>query len=81
MENYQCPNTERNNPFAKLIRIQKFIASLQARIVASEDEIDKLARKTTKQDFEFRLSYWSSRGTSNRVLWNIMLLICGYASS
>ena len=34
MENYPCPNTERNNPFAKLIRIQKLIAGMQARIVA-----------------------------------------------
>ena len=49
MENYPCPSTERNNPFAKLIRMQKLIVGLQTRTVSSEDEIDKLARKTTKQ--------------------------------
>ena len=49
MEHYPCPNTERNNPFAKLIRIQKLIAGTQTRIVTSEDGIDKLLRKTTKQ--------------------------------
>ncbi len=49
LEHFPCPNSERNNPFGKLLCIQKLIATTQARIVISEDDIDKLIRKTTKQ--------------------------------
>ena len=49
LEHFPCPNSERNNPFAKLIRMQKLVLTVQTRIVISEDNIDKLVRKTTKQ--------------------------------
>ena len=44
LEHFPCPNSERNNPLGKLICIQKLIVATQARIVISEDGIDKLIR-------------------------------------
>jgi E3 ubiquitin-protein ligase DOA10 len=49
MEHFPCPKSERSNPFGKLIRIQKLVVTIQQRIVISEDDVDKLIRKTTKQ--------------------------------
>jgi hypothetical protein len=49
LEHFPCPNSEKHHQYAKLIRIQNLVVSVQARIVISEDEIQKLVRKTTKQ--------------------------------
>ena len=49
LEHFPCPNSEKHNQYAKLIRIQNLAVAIQGRIVISEDEIEKLVRKTTKQ--------------------------------
>ena len=49
LENFQCPNSEKLSHYAKLFRIQNLMICIQTRTVQSEDEVDKLVRKTTKQ--------------------------------
>ena len=40
LEHFPGPNSERNNPLIKLIRIQKLIVATQTSIVISEDDVD-----------------------------------------
>jgi hypothetical protein len=49
VEHFSIPNTDKQNQYAKLMRIQSLAVAIQTRIVILEDRLNKLVRRTCKQ--------------------------------